>query len=135
MKKVKVYTGGEDSETTTSFRFNQPEGCNKTYNCYKNIEDNFSIQNIISLTVYGFNSDEERLSEFESFKSSLPKAYQKYVKLRMNTNWLNEVGFADYSKSEPAIEISVTSRHKYNENQIKKVKRLYDETINFFNLK
>ena len=53
----------------------------------------------------------------------------------MNTNWLNEVGFADYSKSEPAIEISVTSRHKYNENQIKKVKRLYDETINFFNLK
>lgn len=132
MKKVRIYCQG--NETPTSFEFNQPEGCTKVYNCYKNLTDDYQISDVTNLTVYGFDNVGVQ-KDFESFKSTLPKYLQKYVKVTKVSNWLGEDGYVDNSKLEPCIVVGVETRHKYNENQIKKVKRLYNETINFFNLK
>ena len=132
MRKIIVYCQG--SQTPTTFKFNQPEGCNKVYNAYKNLDDEFEISDITSLIVYGFDNIEVQ-DEFESFKNTLPKYLQKYIRLGSFSTWLGEDGYTDNSKSEPCIEVRVGTRHDLKDNKIKKVKRLFDETVKFFTTK
>ena len=134
MRKLKAYIKphSEDGETPTSFVFDQPKGCNKVYNCYKTLDDEFKLENLTSVTIYGYDSNEEMEKEVEEFQSTLPKYLHKYVHATTTTNWLNEDGYTDYEHNETAITVSVYSGHVYNENKQKKVVRLVKEVKEFF---
>lgn len=129
MRKFKIYIhpNSEDGETPTSFQFKQPLGCDKVWNSYKNLNDNYKVDNISSIYVYGYKSKEDLAKDVENFKSKLPKYLHKYVTNTIISNYLDEDGWADYKKSEPAMEISVSTRHEYSENKSKKINRLYKE--------
>jgi hypothetical protein len=133
MRNFKVYVKphSEDGKTPTSFEFNQPKGCNKVYNCYKTMDDDFELENLTSVTIYGYSSKEESEDESEEFKSTLPKYLHKYIHVTTTCNRLREDGYVDYDSAEPAITISVYTGHKYSENKHKKVVRLMKEVKEF----
>ncbi len=134
MRNSKVYVKpySEDGETPTSFVFDQPKGCNKLYNCYKTLEDKFELENITSVSFYGYSSNKEMEDEAEEFKSTLPKYLHKYIHATTTCNGLREDGYVDYDSAEPAITISIYNEHKYSENKAKKVARLMKEMKEFF---
>jgi hypothetical protein len=135
MKKVKIYVNphSEDGKTPTTFRFNQPDGCDKVYNSYKTLEDDYKVENIDTISVYGYDSREEMVTDVENFVSTLPKYLHKYVSASTTNNTLGENGYVEYGKSVPSMVIRVLTSHTYDENKIKKLKRLYKELLNHLN--